>query len=141
MLVHVGKSVFLDCRNEEEIIQYLWERNILISGSSIRYLAKKFIVYLAIAHRESSVRLKKDMARRGGYILHLDATCEGDSPHLISGLDGMSEIVLDNVKLPSEIRNRLKHYGVSGLLRKMAAQQNIKGDVSRYTPGKKPEKS
>ena len=42
------------------------------------------------------------MGQRGGYILHLDGTCEGDSPHLISGLDGISEIVLDNIKLPSE---------------------------------------
>jgi hypothetical protein len=38
----------------------------------------------------------------GGYILHLDGTCEGGSPHLISVLDGISEIVLGNAKLPSE---------------------------------------
>ncbi len=38
----------------------------------------------------------------GGYILHLDGTCEGESPHLISVLDGITEIVLENTKLPSE---------------------------------------
>jgi len=42
------------------------------------------------------------MELRGGYILHLDGTCEADSPHLFSGLDGIAELVLDNVKLPSE---------------------------------------
>ncbi len=42
------------------------------------------------------------MNMNGGYILHLDGTCDGGSPHLISVLDGISEIVLDNVKLPSE---------------------------------------
>ena len=42
------------------------------------------------------------MALRGGYILQLDGTCEGESPHLMSVLDGLSEIVLDNVKIPSE---------------------------------------
>ena len=47
------------------------------------------------------------MKARGGYILHLDGTCEGDSPHLMSGLDGISELVLDNIKLPSEKAERI----------------------------------
>ena len=38
----------------------------------------------------------------GGYILHLDGTCDGGSPHLISVLDGITKIVLDNRKLSSE---------------------------------------
>jgi ribosomal protein S20 len=42
------------------------------------------------------------MELRGGYILHLDGTCEADSPHLFSGLDGIAQLVLENVKLPSE---------------------------------------
>jgi hypothetical protein len=46
--------------------------------------------------------MRKAMGLRGGYILHLDGTCEADSPHLFSGLDGIAEIVLENVKLPSE---------------------------------------
>jgi hypothetical protein len=102
VLVYVGKSIFIECRNDKEIIRDLFTRNVTISSSGIAYLAKKFIVYLAIAHRASSAKLKENMTRRGGYILHLDGTCEGDSPHLMSGLDGISEIVLDNIKLPSE---------------------------------------
>ena len=42
------------------------------------------------------------MKLHGGYILHLDGTCEGGSPHLISAIDGITKIVLENVKLPSE---------------------------------------
>ena len=34
--------------------------------------------------------------------MHLDGTCEGDSPHLMSSIDELSKIVLGNVKLPSE---------------------------------------
>ena len=37
-----------------------------------------------------------------GYILHLDGTCEADSPQLFIGIDGIAHIVLDNIKLPSE---------------------------------------
>jgi hypothetical protein len=42
------------------------------------------------------------MVSRGGYILHLDGTCEADSPLLFTGMDGIAKIVLDNIKLPSE---------------------------------------
>ena len=42
------------------------------------------------------------MEKRGGYILHLDGTCDGDSPHLVCGLDGLSKIVLNSIKIPSE---------------------------------------
>ena len=42
------------------------------------------------------------MKLNGGYVLHLDGTCEGGSPHLISAIDGITEIVLENVKVPSE---------------------------------------
>ncbi len=120
VLVYVGKSIFLKHRNEKEIKSELEKRGVTISLRGSGYLAKKFIVYLAIAHRQSSVRLKKAMKARGGYILHLDGTCEGDSPHLMSVLDGISEIVLDNTKLPSEKTERIipflsgikKTYGV-----------------------------
>ena len=107
VLVHVGKEVFLHCRQDKEIISGLASKRIGISPSEIAYLAKKFIVYLAIAHREAQARIREAMCLRGGYILHLDGTCEGDSPHLISALDGIPEIVLDNVKVPSESAERL----------------------------------
>lgn len=102
VIVSVGYALFVHCRSDQEIIKELAQRNISISDRGISFLGKKFITYLALAHRESRKRIRKAMALRGGYILHLDGTCEGDSPHLFSGLDGIAEIVLDNVKLPSE---------------------------------------
>ena len=50
----------------------------------------------------------------------MDGTCEGDSPHLMSALDGIAQIVLDNIKIPSEkadkiipFLRRIKHsYGI-----------------------------
>ena len=35
-------------------------------------------------------------------MLHLDATCDGADPFLMSGLDSITEFALGNVKLPSE---------------------------------------
>lgn len=102
VIVYVGYALFVHCRSEKEIMKELAERNISISDREISFLGKKFVMYLALAHRQSQQRIRRAMAVRGGYILHLDGTCEGDSPHLFSGLDGIAELVLDNVKLPSE---------------------------------------
>ena len=102
VIVWVGKEAFTHCRSDEEILQALESETIAISPSEIAYLQKKFIVYLAIAHSQSSQKIREAMKARGGYILHLDGTCEGASPHLMTGLDEISGIVLHNLKIPSE---------------------------------------
>lgn len=102
VLVYVGCALFLSNCSEGRIIEELAQRNVSISQREIGFLGRKFIAYLAIAHQQSRQRLKAHMALRGGYILHMDGTCEGDSPHLFTGIDGIANIVLDNIKLPSE---------------------------------------
>ncbi|NQU53732.1 MAG: transposase [Bacteroidetes bacterium] len=102
VLVHIGKAIFLKYGNEKEIQIELKNKNITISVSEITYLAKKFIVYLAMTHKESSPEIKKVICSQGGYILHVDAMCEGDSPHLMTALDEISNLVLGNVKIPTE---------------------------------------
>lgn len=107
VIVHVGKALFPGHLNERQIQAELNDRNIPISIREIGYLGKKFIVYLALAHREGREGIKQHMTSRGGYVLHLDGICEGDSPHLISALDEITDIVLENVKLPSENSDRI----------------------------------
>jgi hypothetical protein len=102
VLVFVGKALFLRHRRAEDIIEELRARHVRISPSEVEYLAKKFVVCLALVHRSSAPDLKKVMQLQGGYILHLDGTCEGGGPMLMSSLDSLSEIVLGNVKVPSE---------------------------------------
>ena len=103
IIVKVGKALFLQCHNDTDIQQSLLkENNVTISLSEINYLGKKFIVYLALAHQDCKAELKQYMQLKGGYILHLDGTCEGESPHLMSSIDEMSQIILHNQKMPSE---------------------------------------
>jgi hypothetical protein len=64
----------------------LASRNIRLSPSEITYLGRKFIMYLAEAHRRTTPRIRKAMQMAGGYILHLDAMHEGDSPALMTGI-------------------------------------------------------
>jgi len=102
IVVFIGESLFLRSRNYQEIRLELQGRNVRISESGIAVLAKKFVLYLKSLHLSVQRKTKKYMGMNGGYILHLDGTCEGASPHLLSVLDGITEIVLDNKKLLTE---------------------------------------
>lgn len=107
IVVEVGLALFVHCRNNRETMAELAAKNVFVSERQISYLGRKFIIYLALAHRQSQLRLRSLMARKGGYILHVDGTCEGDSPNFFCGLDGISEIVLDTIKIPSEKKEQL----------------------------------
>lgn len=107
VLVYVGKALYLSHQSEEEVVAKLAERNIHISPSGVSLLGRKFIVYLAIAHNRCTKDITAAMRLKGGYIFHLDATCEGRDPILMSGLDSISRIVLGNVKLPAEDKKHI----------------------------------
>ena len=102
VMVYVGEALFLRSRNGKEIQCEVSEKNIRISQREIGYLGQRFIVYLALVHEQSHAKLKAFMDARGGYILHLDGTCEGESPHLMTSMDELSKIVLSNIKIPTE---------------------------------------
>ncbi len=102
VIVMVGRALFLHCRNSQQIQQQLKTKNINISLREIDYLGRRFIVYLSLVHEQSQDKIKQFMGALGGYILHLDGTCEGDSPHLMTTLDERSKMVLDNIKIPTE---------------------------------------
>jgi hypothetical protein len=107
VIVEVGMSMFVHCRSNQEVMGDLATKNVFMSEREVTYLGRKFIIYLALCHRQSQPVLKKYFSDRGGYILHLDGTCEGDSPNLFCGLDGLSELVLDTVKISSEKKDKL----------------------------------
>ena len=101
MLVYVGKAVFGRYLTAVEVKDELSALNINISLSEVNYLAQRFIVHLAIAHKNISNKINNALQGNGGYILHIDSTMEGSSPHLMSGLDELSKFVLSNVKMPT----------------------------------------
>ena len=107
VMVAVGRAFFLDSVDNQQIVASLAEKHITISKSEVSYLAKKFIVYLSLLHKKVQKETRDFLSIQGGYILHLDGTCDGDSPHLVSVLDGMTEIVLDNTKVSTENADEL----------------------------------
>jgi hypothetical protein len=110
VLVFVGKSLYQRQQTTEQVRCELQTRNVRLSSSEIEYLGRKFITCLAFAHRQATPRIDQAMRRRGGYILHLDATHDGDAPALMSSMDGLSRIVLANVKIPSEHSDHIARF-------------------------------
>lgn len=102
VIVFVGRSMYQRLKTTEEIRAELAIRNVHLCASEIDYLGRKFILYLARAHRKAIPQIRESMTLSGGYILHLDATHAGDAPALMSGLDSLSRIVLSNIKIPTE---------------------------------------
>jgi len=102
ILEHVGRSLFLKSRNEKDIQNDLLTRGVRISPRQIGYLGSKFVIYLALCHEEICPEIKKLFQTNGGFILHIDGTCEGSSPMLVNVIDGITGIVLSSVKVASE---------------------------------------
>ncbi len=102
IIVHIGRRLFLDNRTLAEVKAELAAGRVTISESEVDFLGRKFIVYLSLCHQRAAARLKDMMELNGGYMLHIDATCESDSPLLLTGIDAITSIVLWNRKIPSE---------------------------------------
>lgn len=102
VLVFVGRALFQRHLSLEKVQTELLLRNTRLSLSEINYLGRKFIFYLALGHAQATPGIRMKMQMNGGYVLHLDATHEGDSPALMSGIDSLSQFVLANVKVSGE---------------------------------------
>lgn len=108
VLVEVGKLRFNENRQVAEIQTILLERHaIKISASEVEVLINNFLFYLTAVHQQNNHLIKQYIEKQGGYILHLDATCEGDSPKLVSSIDPLSGFVLYSAKLKSENKDDL----------------------------------
>ena len=102
VLVFVGQALFQRYRTTSEVCIELLVRNVRLSASEVTYLGRKFISQLAIGHHLATPRIQQEMKQVGGYVLHLDATHDGDAPVLMTSMDSLSKIVLTNAKVPSE---------------------------------------
>ncbi len=107
VMVLTGRLLLCEHHTINETVLELKKRNVHISSSQVAYLAQRFIIYLSILHQQSASLLKMHIIEKGGYILHVDGTCDGDSPHLVSAIDEVSNFVLANVKVPGESKDQL----------------------------------
>ena len=120
LIARVGLARFLECRQCEEIQAALSQQaGLVVSVRTISELSQKFVAYVQAVHRESSQLLRTEMRNRGGYILHIDGTCEEGSRVLLVCLDSISQQVLESRKISSEnaeeveqvLREVRRHWG------------------------------
>lgn len=98
----IGRELFIKNQTESTIVELLKTRNVEISPNEVSYLGKKFILYLAQAHKEKEPEIKRLINLVGGYFIHLDSTCDGGSPHLFCAIEELLRLVLVARKIPSE---------------------------------------
>lgn len=113
VLTQVGFERFLHCRQYEEIQAHFSSHyGLQVPVSTLAYLARKFVAYFQVMHQQSIPRLRAEMQTRGGFILHVDGTCEAGSGVLLVCMDSLSGQILESRKISSE-----NHREICDLLR------------------------
>jgi len=109
VIAHIGWARFVECRQCQEIqIELSRQQAIDVPVRTISELAQKFVAYFQVVHQQSIHLLRKDMDDRGGYILHIDGTCEEGSSVLLVCLDSLSGQVLESRKIGSENHDEIR---------------------------------
>ena len=114
-IVKSGSNYAYDCMVEAGSLRYEEKRQIVeiqdifqnkyrlpVSATQVRRMTYSYLDYLGRLHYSSAEKIKATLYNQGGYILHVDSTCEGRAPHLLTCLDGISGFVLYSQKIPSE---------------------------------------
>ncbi len=103
ILAKVGMLRYLECRQRREIQEY-FEQNydLHIPDGTIQALIVRFAETMAALHEHHIDRLRQMLKASGGYILHVDGTCEEGSHVHFACLIGPEPIVLWSAKIASE---------------------------------------
>ena len=89
LIVQVGLARFREHRQNGEIqqqIQAHW--GLSLPSSTINELAHTFLDYLAALHQARSPQLRKRLEEDGGYVLHVDGTCEPGTDTVFNAVAG-----------------------------------------------------
>ena len=103
LIAWTGLERYRKCRQHEEIQTELSRQTGMeVPVRTISESCHKFVAYVQAVHQESIPLLRREMRDRGGYILHIDGTCEEGSRVLLVCLDSVSGQVLESRKISSE---------------------------------------
>jgi hypothetical protein len=114
LIVEVGLGRFLRHRQNREIQQELdkgW--GLHLSCSTISELAQSFLDYLAATHQAHVRELREFLHKDGGYVLHVDGTCEAGTDIIFNVVAGNRGWTLAGCKMATEDTAQIQ-----GLLRR-----------------------
>jgi hypothetical protein len=102
-LVEIGRLRYLEKRQIKEIKDIMNTLYVIpISLTQVRRLCYQFLLYLGRYHYSHVGRINESIGKNGGYVLHIDSTCEGCKPHLLTCIDSLSGYVLYSQKISGE---------------------------------------
>jgi len=103
VIVFVGISRFFHNKQKFEVQEELLIKyGLHISDGGITNLCDRFLIYTKCVHELACLEIQSVIEERGGYILHIDATVEGDSDCIFVGIDSVNGWVLASRKIKSE---------------------------------------
>ena len=103
VVVEVGLGRFLRCRQNKRIVRlFAQEHEQKLPPGDIHHLAHAFLDGLAAVHEESCEAIATLIRRNGGWVCHLDGTCEAGSEVLFTVIDGLTGLRLDTARMPTE---------------------------------------
>lgn len=114
LIVEIGLASFLRHRQNGEIQQELDARwGLRLSCSTIREQAQSFLDYLAATHQAHVAQLRERLQQDGGYVLHVDGTCEAGTDIIFNAVAGNRGWTLAGCKMATEDTAQIQ-----GLLRR-----------------------
>lgn len=109
MIMAVGQWYWREDVRVEMIQQRLEQLYRLdVPESTITDLANKFLDYLLAFHRSQQQQIARYMKHSGGYVCHIDGTCEAGTPTIFMAMDGGSKIVLETRKMRAETTSQIQ---------------------------------
>lgn len=103
ILAKIGTLRYLECRQRREIQESLEQNyDLHIPDGTIQELIVRFAETMVALHEHHIDRLSQMLKAPGGYILHVDGTCEEGSHVHFACLIGPEPIVLWSAKIASE---------------------------------------
>ena len=142
LMVEVGLARLRDLRQDTEICRDIRRRwGVSLPVSAVGLLVDSFLDGLAAVHQARAPLLRRRIERDGGYVLHVDGTCEPGTDVAFAAVAAPRRWVLEVGKMTTENANSIAevlsrvvgHWGIpSALMRDMS--QNIKNAKQQVLP-------
>jgi hypothetical protein len=129
VIAKIGMMRFIEFRQVKEIIRTLKEKGISLKPSSIGRYTDWFLAGIECLHNCRIKKLKILIKENGGYLLHIDATCENKSDTVFICLDKITGVVLLSERIPTENKEDVKTH-LQELKRNFGSPMSIMRDMS-----------
>lgn len=112
VIAEVGRARSLEYLQAHEIqARMVSGFQLQIPKSTVPYLVIRFLIAIGTVQEAYAPSLKEWFRRKhGGYVLHLDGTCEGGTRVIFIAVDGESNLTLFSLKIRSEGPEDVKRF-------------------------------